>query len=104
MSIFEDIDETVHDKFVTLEMIFALSPSLDDENPITFEIYLAENDKYLTEYEKTQIKKFIERLRKKINHRNKQMIEYMERDKLPAVDALEVYKTLTTEECDEIAV
>ena len=68
MSIFEDIDETQHDKFVSLEMINALSPNLDDENPITFEIYLAENDAYLTEYEKTQIKKFIERLRKKINH------------------------------------
>lgn len=104
MSIFQDIDETVHDKFVTLEMIFALSPSLDDENPITFEIYLVENDAYLTEYEKNEVKKYIAKLRKKIDNRNKKMIEYMERDKLPAVDALEVYKTLTTEECDEIAV
>ena len=76
----ELIDESTQSKYVSLEMICEISAYLTEDNPITFEIYLAENEKYLSVSQKIKIREYIVKLRRKEQCLTKRNIEYMERE------------------------
>ena len=76
----ELLDESTQSKYVSLEMICELSAYLNEDNPITFEIYLAENEKYLSVSQKIKIRSHITKLRRKEQCITRRNIEYMDRD------------------------
>jgi len=82
----ELLDETTQSKYVSLETICEISAYLTEFNPITFEIFLAENEKYLSVSQKIKIRELIVKLRRKEQCLTRRNIEYMEREPRPSED------------------
>jgi hypothetical protein len=82
----ELLDENTQSQYVSLEMICEISAYLTESNPITFEIYLAENDKYLSVSQKIKIRSHITKLRRKEECITRRNIEYMDREPRPSED------------------
>ena len=66
-------------EFVSLETIITEIPNMSVSNPTAFYLYLYYNDKFLSDEEKSQIEKVINKLKVQRDAATQKNIEYLER-------------------------
>ncbi len=66
-------------EFVSLETIITEIPNMSVSNPTAFYLYLYYNDKFLSDDEKSQIEKVINKLKVQRDAATQKNIEYLER-------------------------
>ena len=66
-------------EFVSLETIITEIPNMSVNNPATFYLYMYYNDKFLSDEEKSQIEKVINKLKVQRDAATQKNIEYLER-------------------------
>lgn len=66
-------------EFVSLETIINEVPCMSVSNPTAFYLYLYYNDKFLTDEEKNQVNKVINKLKTERDAATKKNIEYLDR-------------------------
>ncbi len=72
-------------EFVSLETIISEIPNMSVSNPTTFYLYLYYNDKFLTEEEKSQTNKVINKLKVERDAITTKNINYLDRWKTDAI-------------------
>tara|TARA_R110001606_G_scaffold307462_2_gene454432 strand:+ start:129 stop:419 length:291 start_codon:yes stop_codon:yes gene_type:complete len=73
-------------EFTSLETIIAEVPYMSVNNPATFYLYLHYNEQYLSEEEKTQVEKVINKLKSERDAITDKNISYLERHKGMALE------------------